>query len=394
MRIAGILWLVMLVACTPGSQSPASNQSASLLLSIPPGLSARLDYLSTFPAPERFPRCLEPTGEIRMVSSRDWTSGFFPGVLWLSYELTGNDTFRTQARAWTARMEAEQHNATTHDMGFKMNCSYGEGYRLTGDSLYKAVLIRSAQTLAGRFSEQTGCIRSWDFNRDQWQFPVIIDNMMNLELLFLATQLSGDSSYHHIAVTHALTTLEQHFRPDHSSYHVVDYDTLTGAVRMKVTHQGYADESAWARGQTWGLYGYTMAWRFAKDQRFLDQAQRIADLLLEHPSFGADGIPPWDLDAPEPATQPRDVSAACVMASALYELGAVVKNERYLVAADRILKTLEDPEYAFEASSPHVFLLKHSTGNYPKSDEIDVPIIYADYYYLEALMRKNKLMRK
>src|SRR4030095_10321203 len=207
------------------------------------------------------PRTLNK-GELKLVASRDWTSGFFPGELWFLYEHTGNKAWKQQAENFTANMEREKTNAGTHDMGFKVYCSFGTGFRLTNDQHYKEVIIQSAKTLSTRFRPITGTIRSWDHNGDKWAYPVIIDNMMNLELLFAVTQLTGDSSFYKIAVTHANTTMKNHYRSDGSSYHVVDYDTISGKVIQKTTHQGYADESAWSRGQSWGLYGYTMCYRF------------------------------------------------------------------------------------------------------------------------------------
>src|SRR5258706_5135675 len=243
------------------------------------------------------PRTVE-SGELKMVSSGDWTSGFFPGQLWFLYEYTHKNEWKQQAESFTANLEREKTNGVSHDVGFKIYCSFGNGYRLTKNAAYRDIIIQSAKTLSSRFNPVTGCIRSWDNNRDKWGFPVIIDNMMNLELLFAATRLSGDSTFYKIAVAHANTTLQNHFRPDHSSYHVVDYDTVTGKVVKKNTHQGAADESAWARGQSWGLYGYTMCYRFTKDKKYLQQAEDIAAFLLNPPNLPKDYIPYWDYNAP------------------------------------------------------------------------------------------------
>lgn len=389
----GFLWAIVMMVCLNACKTEdkkGSDLGEWLHENSNPGKDARIAFMLDYPVDSGFPRCLEPDGTIRGVKSRDWTSGFYPGILWLVYEETGDEAYRKLAEKWTAMMEQEKANATTHDMGFKINCSFGNGYRLTGDSAYRAVIIESAKTLSSRFNEKTGCIRSWDFNKDIWKFPVIIDNMMNLELLFLATQLSGDSGFYKIANRHALTTLENHFRADNSSFHVVDYDPETGQVLGKQTHQGYADASAWARGQAWGLYGYTMAYRFTKDPRFLEQAQKIYTFIFNHPDLPADLIPYWDYDAPLTDSQPRDVSAATVAASALYELYTYTKNQEMISKADLILKVLSTDKY-LAPEKDHLFILTHSTGNKPKSDEVDVPIIYADYYYLEALLRKKGL---
>lgn len=338
------------------------------------------------------PRTIDK-GNLKLVTSRDWTSGFFPGQLWLLYEYTGKPEWKTQAQAFTANLEREQFNAGTHDMGFKMYPGYGAGYRLTKDPKYREIIIQSAKTLSTRFRPVVGCIRSWDHHADTWQFPVIIDNLMNLELLFAATQLSGDSSFYKIAITHANTTMKNHYRSDYSSYHVVDYDTVTGKVIKKNTHQGYADESAWARGQAWGLYGYTMCYRFTKNKAYLQQAEHIAGFLLKHPNMPADLVPYWDYNAPG-TDQPRDASAAAIMASALYELSTYSKNGKsYVATANTIIDNLTK-KYRSAPGENKGFLLLHSTGHKPNNSEIDVPINYADYYYLEALLRSKKLKEK
>jgi unsaturated chondroitin disaccharide hydrolase len=358
----------------------AEAQLRLLLAAVPVAAGTHADLVS--------PRSLDGD-KLKLVSSRDWTSGFFPGMLWLLYENTGAAEWKEAARKHTAALEREKINGDTHDMGFKINNSFGNGFRLTKDPAYRNVMIRAAQTLSKRFNPVAGVIKSWD-NRKEWAYPVIIDNMMNLELLFEATRLSGDSSFYRIAVTHARTTMRNHFRSDNSSWHVIDYDTLTGLVRQRSTHQGYADGSAWARGQAWGLYGFTMCYRETGDTAFLAQAERIAAFILHHPRLPADGVPYWDFDVPNPESEPRDASAAAVMASALYELSGVSKNRKeWRLAADRILSSLIH-SYRSTHGANKGFLLIHSTGHKPAKSEIDVPIIYADYYYLEALMRSRR----
>lgn len=339
------------------------------------------------------PRTLSPEGKLVLVPSKDWTSGFFPGVMLYLYEFTGDKKWEEQARTFTAQLEKEKLNGGTHDMGFKIYCSFGNGYRLTNDPAYKDIIIQSAKTLITRFNPKVGCIRSWDHNADKWQFPVIIDNMMNLELLFRATQLTGDSVYYHIAVSHALTTLKNHFRSDYSSWHVVDYDPLTGAVVKKNTHQGYSDESAWSRGQAWALYGYTMVYRETRDSAFLKQAEKVAQYMLTHPRMPEDLVPYWDFDAPGIPNEPRDVSAAAVAASALYELSTSVaapEGTGYLKAADQMLESIS-ANYQSVPGDNKGFILDHSTGSKLQNSEVDVPLIYADYYYLEALIRKENI---
>ncbi|MDR6941464.1 glycoside hydrolase family 88 protein [Mucilaginibacter pocheonensis] len=338
------------------------------------------------------PRALNADGKLVMVQSKDWCSGFFPGELWFLYEYSKNKTWMDLARKYTANIEVEKTNGVTHDMGFKIYNSVGNGYRLTKDPHYKDVIIEAAKTLSTRFNPVVGSIKSWD-NRSQWKFPVIIDNMLNLELLFEATRLTGDSTYYKIAVTHANTAMKNHFRANYSSYHVVDYDPETGRVLHKQTHQGFADESAWARGQAWGLYGYTMCYRETHNKAYLQQAENIARFIFNNPNMPADLVPYWDYNDPAIPNAPRDVSAAAVAASALYELSTYSKNgKNYRSTADKIINTLSTNYRAKEGDSKG-FLLLHSTGHKPGGTEIDVPIIYADYYYLEALLRKQHLYK-
>lgn len=335
------------------------------------------------------PRTLGADGRLVLVPPSDWTSGFFAGVLWQLYELTANEKWLDEARKATAKLADEQYNGRTHDMGFKMYCSFGQGYRLTGDTSYRNTIIQAARTLSTRFNPTVGCIRSWDHNSHRWDFPVIIDNMLNLELLFAATRLTGDSSFHDIAVSHANTTLKNHFRPDGGTYHVIDYNPQTGEVEHRNTHQGYSDSSTWARGQAWALYGYTMCYRETHDGRYREKALEIANWLRNHPHMPADGIPYWDFDAPNIPDEPRDASASAVIASALYELSTLVaEGEPLREDADRIIRHLAT-SYTAAAGTHHGFILLHSTGSKPADSEVDVPLIYADYYFMEALRRKQ-----
>jgi rhamnogalacturonyl hydrolase YesR len=338
------------------------------------------------------PRNLSATGDLVLVASKDWCSGFFPGELWYIYNYTNDKKWLELAKTYTTPIEQEKTNGGTHDMGFKVYCSVGNAYRLTKDAHYKDVIMQAAKTLSTRFNPKVGCIKSWD-NR-QWPFPVIIDNMMNLELLFEATKLSGDSSFYKIAVSHANTTMKNHFRADYSSYHVVSYDPETGAVLKRVTHQGYADESAWARGQGWALYGFTMCYRETKNKAYLQQAENVAKFILNNPNLPADLVPYWDFNAPGIPNEPRDASAAAVMASALYELSTYSAHGKlYRSKADAIVKSLTDKYTAADGTSKG-FILLHSTGSRPSNSEVDVPLSYADYYYLEALLRQKHLAEK
>jgi unsaturated chondroitin disaccharide hydrolase len=333
-----------------------------------------------------FPRSINADGSLDLVPSRDWTSGFYPGSLWYMYDYTKDLNWADSAAAWTAGLESVKLNTHTHDLGFVLYSSFGNGLRLTDNPAYAPILLQGAQTLIKRFDPEIGSIRSWDFK--PWQYPVIIDNMMNLELLFWATKYSGDSTFYHIAVKHADTTLKNHFRADNSSYHVVDYDTLTNDVLAKKTHQGNADESAWTRGQAWGLYGFTVMYRETGDQKYLDQAIKIAAFYLNHPRMPEDLIPYWDFDAPNIPDEPRDASAAAITASALLELSKYTPSKNgYFKAAEKMLASLSSSAYLAKPGTNNNFILMHSTGHMPKGSEIDVPISYADYYYLEALLR-------
>jgi rhamnogalacturonyl hydrolase YesR len=338
-----------------------------------------------------FPRSMTvKTGEIKKVPSKDWTSGFFVGNLWQIYNLTADSKYKERAQQWIPLLEKEKFNGGTHDMGFKIYCSFGKGYEINQSEEYKKVIIKSAQTLCTRFNKKIGSIKSWD-NREKWQFPVIIDNMMNLELLFEASKLTGDNSFKQIAIQHANTTLKNHFRKDNSCYHVVGYDTITGKVKSKNTHQGYSDESSWARGQAWAVYGFTMSYRYTKDKNYLKQAEATAQFFINHKNMPQDGIPYWDFNVPTIPNTTRDASAAAIMASALIELYSITKKDVYLKYSNKVINVLSSDKYVLNESVNGPFILDHSTGDWSKRAELDEPIVYADYYFLEALIRKKAL---
>lgn len=335
------------------------------------------------------PRTLEE-GQLKGTKSKSWTSGFYPGLLWQLYGYSQDKALLEAAEQWTAFVEKEKWDGGTHDLGFKIYCPYGTAYQLTKKKEYKDVFVTAAQTLSTRFSPKVGAIRSWDHHEHLWKYPVIIDNMMNLELLFEASLHTGDSTYYHLAVEHANTTLKNHFRNDNSSYHVVDYNPESGDVVKKNTHQGLAHESAWSRGQAWGLYGYTVAYRYTQNEAYLNQAKRIADFIYTHPNLPKDLIPYWDYDVTS-TTEPRDVSAAAIAASGLLELQKYVpeRKEEYMDWAERTLTSIGSEKYKLDTPP---FFLQHSTGSVPGAFEIDSPIIYAEYYYVEALLRLNTLL--
>ena len=356
-------------------------------------INARFLKLLDFPIDSTaIPRTMNvASGKVKTVASKDWTSGFFAGNLWQIYQLTGDVRFKEKAALWNAFIEKEKFNGKTHDMGFKVYCSFGKGLLVEKNEKYQAIIIKSAQTLITRFNPKIGAIRSWDHNKEKWDFPVIIDNMINLELLFEASKLSGDNSFKDIAIKHANTTLKNHFRKDNSCFHVVDYDTITGAVRSRGTHQGFNDQSSWARGQSWAVYGFTMAYRYTKNKEFLKQAEATAKYYINNKNMPVDGIAFWDFNDTSIPNSPRDASSSAVMASALIELYSFTKNKTYLNYANKVITTLSTDNYLLNESVKGPFLLDHSTGNWPKKDEIDQPIVYADYYFLEAIIRKQAL---
>lgn len=336
-------------------------------------------------------------GELETSDYSWWCSGFFPGELWYLYENNPTDKLRHYAEMYTGRVEEAKHITYSHDLGFMLYCSFGNGLRLTGNPSYRETLLTGAHSLATRYNPRLGLIRSWDFNRDKWQYPVIIDNMMNLEFFTWATRETGDERFREMALSHADKTLAHHFRPDYSCYHVVSYDTLTALPHIKQTHQGAADSSAWARGQAWALYGYTMMYRETGVPAYLQQARHIARYLMEHPRMPADKIPYWDFDAPGIPDVPRDASAAAVMASALIELGQTDGGDfgrECMAFAEQQIRTLSSPAYLAKAGENCYFALMHSTGNFPGNGEVDVPLTYADYYYVEALLRLKKALKK
>jgi hypothetical protein len=386
-----VFMAIFAVSCSP-KQEPVSNLIADRLdRSLQ---QYELMAASLADQPDKLPRSIDAEGKLLTTSSEGWVSGFVPGTLWYLYQYSRDPKILEDAKNYTSRVEKEKNNRGTHDLGFMLYCSFGNGFRLTGDTTYRNILLTGAESLASRFNPVTGCIRSWDFNKDKWQYPVIIDNMMNLELLFWASKVSGNPKYRDICISHADKTLENHFRPDYSSYHVISYDTITGQAEKKNTLQGYADESAWARGQAWGLYGFTVMYRETQDLKYLEQAKHIAAFILNHPNLPADKIPYWDFNAPDIPHARRDASAGAIIASALIELSGYVDDvpaKSYIETAETQIRTLSSPEYFAEKGSNGNFILKHSVGHLPGNSEIDVPLTYADYYYIEALLRFKSL---
>ena len=342
----------------------------------------------------RIPKTIDKLGRMVYIPIDDWCSGFFPGSLCYLYQLTNDKSWLLQSRRFTEALDSIQYLTWHHDVGFMIGSSYLNIYRLNPNKAYKKAIIQTAKSLCTRFRKKAGVIQSWNVDRGWqskrgWTCPVIIDNMMNLELLFEATRLSGDSTYWKVAVSHANKTLENQFRKDGSCYHVVDYDPNNGAVLHRQTAQGYADNSAWARGQAWAVYGYTVCYRYTHDRKYLDQAVKTLNFVMQNPNLPNDLIPYWDFDAPNIPNEPRDASSAACIASALYEMNNYLPDNGYTSLADRIIRSLSSPEYRAPLGKNGYFLLMHSVGSIPHNNEIDVPLNYADYYFLEALTRRK-----
>ncbi|WP_258098571.1 glycoside hydrolase family 88 protein [Marinoscillum pacificum] len=388
------LFCALLAACS-GSEQSSEVTFNDQIKSIYDLGGSQYQKLASNISTNQFPKTFE-NNKVQTSGSGWWCSGFYPGTLLYLFEETGDSALLNLATEKLLELEKEQYNTTTHDLGFMMFCSFGNAYRITSNPTYKEIIYQSSKSLITRFDSTIGCIRSWDAApwNDQWQYPVIIDNMMNLEMLLWAAEEFNDSTFAEIAKTHANTTLKNHYREDFSSYHVISYDTITGEVEKRNTSQGYADESAWARGQAWGLYGFTIMYRFTKDETYLNQARSIAKFLLNHPNLPEDKVPYWDFNAPDIPNTKRDASAGAIIASALLELSEYVDqplSDEYLTVAETMLKTLSNQDYLANQGEIGGFLLKHSVGHMPNGTEVDVPLSYADYYYIEALKRYQNL---
>ncbi len=387
--------VLMNTACSAQKKNgykPASDLTATIKKNFTDA-AAQYKVMMTNVSGDRFPKTFHPTtNKFETSASGWWCSGFYPGTLLYLYTQTKDTVLYNEAKRILVPLQKEEYNKGTHDLGFMMFCSFGNANMIAPSEAYKQILINSAKSLSTRFNPTVGCIRSWDSKSNE--FLVIIDNMMNLELLFWATRVTGDSSFYKIAVTHANTTIKNHFRPDYSSYHVINYNAETGAVQQKRTAQGAADSSAWARGQSWGLYGYTVMYRETKDKKYLDQANHIADFILNNKNLPADKIPYWDYDAPGIPNALRDASAASIMASAFIELSHYTDKARaakYLQVSETILRTLSNNTYKAAPGTNGGFILEHSVGHLPQKSEVDVPLTYADYYFVEAMIRYLQL---
>ena len=359
------------------------------------------------------PHTCMKNGKPGCYSIKMWTSGFFPGSLWYLSDYLNDRELQDSALAYTRRMESIKTFTDNHDIGFMMYCSYGNANRFAPQPAYEDILAESARSLCTRFRPNAGVIQSWNGFRSWhgdkvYDFPVIIDNMMNLELLFHASKHTGNDEFRKVAVSHATKVMENQVRADNSCFHIIYYDKQTGKPIKGETSQGYADNSTWSRGQAWGIYGFTMVYRWTREQRFLKMAEGMADYYLDHPNLPSDKVAWWDFNANQPGYKPgvrsnankvvtlyRDASAAACVASALFELSTYVKgkkSQKYFNAAKDILHALGSPNYRAELGKNANFILMHCVGSIPHNSEIDVPLTYADYYFIEALHRYNLLL--
>ncbi|MBC7948851.1 MAG: glycoside hydrolase family 88 protein [Chitinophagaceae bacterium] len=397
LSLLGLLCVPVFMNCS-GPKAISHSKDKALLDQIETNFkdaAAQYKVLAANVPQGKFPKTYFPTtAKYEFSNSSWWCSGFYPGSLLYLYEQTKDPSLYAEAERILVDLEKEKNNTGTHDLGFMMFCSFGNANRIAPKPSYNNILLTSAKSLATRFDPVVGCIRSW--NSKAGEYLVIIDNMMNLELLFWATRLSGDSSFYKIAVTHANTTMTNHFRPDYSSYHVINYDQKTGGVQQKRTAQGAADESAWARGQVWGLYGYIVTYRETRDKRYLDQANNIARFLLNHPNLPSDKIPYWDFNAPGIPSALRDASAGSIMASALLELSGYqepAEAKTSLKVAETIIRNLSSTTYKAAPGTNGGFIIQHGVGHLPNKSEVDVPLSYGDYYFIEAMVRYKALHR-
>ena len=377
---------------------PAALQAEDALLKQLPQIFERAatqygDMLEAISNDGLFPRTIKPDGTLVTIKAEDWTSGFFPGNLWFLYEYDGRAKWKEKALEYTVKLETIRHFKEHHDGGFMLGGSYGNALRLSPDESQRAVLRDAAAALATRYVPALGMIRSWDSK--PYTCPVIIDNMMNLELLTWAAKNGGDPKLRDIAISHADQTLKHHFRPDGTAYHVVDYDPETGWVRAYHANQGADVRTPWARGQSWAIYGFTMMFRETGKPEYLAKATTLAEFCMTHPNLPQDKVPNWDYGIAPGADVPRDASAAAVMASALIELSQLTKDGgKFLDFARQQLLTLSTPAFLAEPGTNGGFLLTRSTGHLPKQSEINVPLVYADYYFLEGLLRYRAIATK
>lgn len=385
------LGLIIFLNLQLKAQTNDRNQKMSALISQNFAFAdSQYSYLMKQVFPDKMPQSFDAKNN--QLLSREitwWCTGFYPGSLLYIYEQTKDEKIKAEALRALKVIEPNQTYTGNHDLGFMMFCSFGNAYRLFKDEAYKKIIFRSAESLSTRYRPTMKSIQSWNKNQ-YFNCPVIIDNMMNLEMLNWVSQHGGDPKFQQIAETHSNTSMKEFYRPDFSSFHVVDFDEKTGKVIRKTTHQGAANTSAWSRGQAWGLYGFITMYRDTKNEAYLTHAKNIAEFYLNHPNLPSDFVPYWDFDAGQQPLAKRDASAAAITASALMELGQFTKGaqkEKYINAAVKMLESLSNDTYRAKYGENGGFLIKHCVGALTLNSEIDVPLVYADYYFLEALKR-------
>ena len=348
----------------------------------------RLEHAVHRFSPTEHPQSTLDDGTWMASGRKVWTSGFFSGCLWLLFEQSEDPVVEQWARDWTADLESQKDDRSNHDVGFQILSSFGNGLRLTGDTSYPPVIQAAAASLASRFDPDVGCTRSWSWG--SWSFPVIIDNMMNLELLFQAAAEGGDPLWRDMAIQHAERTMLEHVRDDGSCYQIVDFDPDDGSVLYRGSWQGYADETTWSRGQAWGIHGFAIAYRFTGDVRFLRTAESMTDYFVRN--LPPDRVPYWDFEAPGIPDEPRDSSAAAIAASGMLELARYLptaRGARIRAVAESILDSLLTHRYRSE-NQPFESILLHATGDARHGLEVDVGLIQGDYYFLQALLRSSR----
>ena len=390
---ARLVAAVLLVLAVPTASAESMKHLSKRVFEL-----ARVQYtqLDDQLGPAEFPRSLHPDGSLWKSKQNWWCSGFWPGMLWYTFAGTNDPDMAARADRNTHKLDGLIETPTHHDIGFQLNSSFGNAAQIAGIAP-GPILRDGALKLAGRFNPKVGAIKSWESGK-RGRYPVIIDNMMNLELLMRAARYFQLDTLRFIAITHARNTLRTHFRDDFTTFHLVDFDPQTGAVTARKTVQGYSDESVWARGEAWALYGYAMMARecaksglTAESREFLAQATGIGKWVAAH--LPADGIPYWDFSDPAIPDTWRDASAAAILASGFLDLARQLESsdaalaKRFRKLAKRQLKTLASAPYLAKAGQNGGFLLRHCVGNLPAGSEIDVPLTYADYYFLEALLR-------
>lgn len=339
-----------------------------------------IDFSDAFPSAESHKYVYS-----RNTKCVDWTEGFWPGMLWLAYELTGEDKFKETAQGLDKLLEKriyEKRGTDTHDLGFLYTLSCVAEYKLCGNEDAKNAALEAAQLLTERFHEKGQFIQAWGSLNDRDNYRLIIDCLMNLPLLFWASEVTGDSRYEDIAKKHFYTAIDCVIRDDYTTYHTFYFNPETGEKVKGVTRQGYSNDSCWARGQAWGVYGIALAYRYIRDDSLIELFNKVTDCFLSR--LPEDGIPYWDMIFTA-GSEPRDTSAAVIAACGILEMNKYVKNDSYKESCMKMMRALEDGYLAGESSNG---ILTDAMYSRPDGSEPECNI-WGDYFYLEALMRLN-----